>query len=354
MSKNRDTESGTPDHISIQEQARQGLITRWNEMRSLDSDITAFQIKFIAMFSELSFLMSEDEIKAIKKTLKDGSVEMAERISKALEFFSPIFYERVVNSRWDMTSGVSQGWGEAAKSSQQTLLNIFWGFDVLSIEHVYNFIKKLELILMNEADYRIIFADITYQLHRWEQQWGEFPIGVPKAIYMPDIAETKKRGPDSEFEKAYWEEMNPDFDRTGVDEKLDFQMSEFMVLGKKYFQQWIDGMDQQVSLRIGTDESKFYEPAKDDEDPAVKIDDLYEAYKKKPNFRFLLFGNPLRLLAYRNTYDYQMALRGLHFILMKVFTILKICDVYILRAYIQYEDSTEAMVSTFNPKRRKP
>lgn len=335
--------------ISTLEQARQGIITRWDEMRTHDTDMTAFQMKIVSMYSELSFLIRPDEKKDILATLKNknGEMNQAQSLAKVLELLSPIYYERVVSARWDLAAGVSTMYGEAAKASQQSLLNIFWGFDVLSIQHVYTFIKKVELILMNEANYKMVYRDITHMVERWEHDWGNFPIGLPKALELP-FGDTSHRGPETDMERAY-NDRDPDMDRTGVDMKLDFNEREYRLHGMTYFTKWLDDISEHMPLRVSKEHELRDEEGKLTEDASKEILDQYQ---EKTNLRDLLFGDPLQLIPYRKTHDYQLALRQLHFILQKAFVLLKDCEVHILRDFVPYEDSVAATVSTYKPKQR--
>lgn len=341
-----------PDTISTLEQARQGIITRWNEMRTHDTDVRTLQMKLAAMYAELSFLLRPDEQDIIKEQFKDGKKEgetnpsTAQRMTKVLELLSPIYYERVVSARWDHITGSSQGYGEAAKASQQSLLNIFWSFDILSIQHVYTFVKKLEMILMNEAEYSKVFVDVTHMLERWEYDWGEFPFGAKKAMELPDVR-FQKQGPESDFERSYYS-RDPDLDRTGISE-LDFNMHEFRMKGFQYFKEYIDLTQESTPLRVPDESELRGEDAKLKEE-SYQI--IFDAYKKQANLRDLLFGDPLQLIPYRKTQEYQLALRQLHMILMKTMVLLSDCDVKILRDYIPYDEAVQASTSTYRPRKQ--
>jgi len=337
--------------LSTLEQARQGIISRWNEMRTHDTDMNTFQMKIVSMYSELSFLVRPDERSEILTVLKNekGEMKLPQRLAKVLELLSPIYYERVVSARWDLAAGVSTMYGDAAKASQQSLLNIFWGFDVLSIQHVYTFIKKVELILMNEANYAKVFRSITHMIERWEHDWGNFPLGLPKAMELP-FGNSKHRGEESDFERAYMA-RDPDMDRVGIDFKLDFNEREYRLHGMKYFKKYLNDISEVMPLRISKEHELRGDDGKLTKDASEEI---LAQYNEKTNLRDKLFGDPLQLIPYRKTHDYQLALRQLHFVLQKAFVLLKDSDVHILRDYIPYEDSVQAQVSTFKPQRRSP
>jgi len=347
------SEDGSYQAISTLEQARQGIISRWNEMRTHDTDMNHFEMKIVSMYSELSFLVRPDERAIILAALRGENGEnsktlsKAQRLAKVLELLSPIYYERVVSARWDLAAGVSTMFGDAAKASQQSLLNIFWGFDVLSIQHVYTFIKKVELILMNEADYGKVFRSITHMIERWEHDWGNFPIGMPKALELP-FGNSKHRGEESDFERAY-NARDPDMDRVGIDFKLDFNERKFRLEGMVYFEKYLDDISEVMPLRVSAEHELRNAKGKLTAEASKEI---LSQYEERTNLRDLLFGDPLQLIPYRKTHDYQLALRQLHFVLQKAFVLLKDCDVHILRDYIPYEDSVQAQVSTFKPTRR--